>query len=226
MSTKKSIQVFTLLAASLLATACASQSETTQSSSTSSSQVTVKSSRKPSKSSTPTSAKATVGSSTTMTEQSRSSANQATSSSSSAISQENSNTATPQATATAAVSQLNPEAIARGDFSTLAGTWVNGKGESLVFDQSGFVSLGNNDPDLVLSTPLALNPNDGVLTGGFHHKKHGFGMALLVFPAGKMVKTFDQHGKEVETPVAPDDRDHIQIGQSLSLDAADRYYKQ
>lgn len=229
MSTKKSIQLFTLLAASLLATACGSKSESVQSSvATSSSRVTASSSSKKLESSTSASSKATAPNGSTKTEQASSSAAQGASSSSSAIAQDKPKTESNQAVQTP-VSQLNPEAIAKGDFSTLAGTWTNGRGESVTFDSKGFVSYagqgGQVDPELVMSSPLVLDTSTTILSAGLHHKKHGFGMALLVFPAGSVIQGVHADGTRFDSGMTPDARDHIQIGQSMEMSSDGRFYK-
>lgn len=220
MSTKKSIQLFTLLAASLLATACGSKSESTQSSAArSSSRVTASSGSKKMASSASASAKATAASRSTQSEQASSGAAQGASSSSSAIAQEKPKTESGQSAQTDA-SQLNLEAIATGDFSSLAGTWVNSKGASLTIDAHGVVtSLG----DGYVVHPWTFDANTGIISAGVTERVSRTGFGIIVFPAGKIA--VDQDGRPVTEYMRADDRDHIQVGQSLVADD-ERYYKQ
>lgn len=223
---KKSLQVFTLLAAALLATACDSGMMSTGSAPmTSDSQTLSSSTSEKGGNGTQASSQVSVDDQTTRVEEPSSSSSQGSGTPSSAIVPEKPKKDNGQESKRVA-SQLNAEAIAQGDLATLAGTWVNGKGERLVFDQNGLVAWGTGDTVPQLTVPFSLNPDDGVLTGALYDREKNFGVAVMVFPAGKMVKTVDQHGKEIETPVALDDRDHIQVGQAISLDLADRYYKQ
>lgn len=115
--------------------------------------------------------------------------------------------------------QLDAVAIANGDFTSLAGTWVNSLGESVVFDQNGLVAHGN--ASLVMEDGLALDTRNGVLSGSLRETATGFGAGMFVVPAGEVLWTVD--GEPVDMP--RDSRDYIEIGHSLATEA-ERYYRQ
>lgn len=208
MSTKKSIQLFTLLAASLLATACGSKSESTQSSSTSSSQVTAKSSNKTAKSSTAASSKASTGNSSTSTEQSRSSATQATSSPSS----ENKGVGNVQSE----TKSVSPDVV--------VGQWKNIQTEGMIqINADGSLA----DSSFTISS-VEKGP-DGQLTLGVG-SVNGGGFVIYYYPAGvpiplQLVKTVGD--KQVIEPIAdPTDvsRERIYSSNGIHLQVTQDQY--
>ena len=80
----------------------------------------------------------------------------------------------------AATSSLDMQAIASGDFSSMAGTWQDAKGNSYTFDASGIES------DVAkLETGDYSGPDEnGIYRAGIRWKNQT-GAAFLIIPAGK-----------------------------------------
>ena len=80
-------------------------------------------------------------------------------------------------------SGMNIQEIQNGDFSSIAGTWKNGKGWTLVFDGNGSADqVFLNGENMLVNR---IQPTDNHLSGGFSNPKHKVGGAIIRFiPAG------------------------------------------
>ena len=80
-------------------------------------------------------------------------------------------------------SGMNIQEIQNGDFSSIAGTWKNGKGWTLVFDGNGSAEqVFLNGENMLVNR---IQPTDNHLSGGFSNPKHKVGGAIIRFiPAG------------------------------------------
>lgn len=219
MSMKKSIQLFTLFSASLLLTACGSEVKPVEPSpSKHSRQVTVPSSSKTATSSSQSSA----SSDSVRPAPSSNKTTQPSSSPSSAIVQEAPKTESSQALKTTDVSQLNLTAMMQGDFSSLAGTWVNGKGQSVTIDSHGVVTSFDASHEV---SPWTINPDTGMISANVWLKPGGAGVGIKVLPAGKAAVVRDHNGNSIVVEMTLDERDHIEIGQDWAK-PDERYYRQ
>ena len=116
--------------------------------------------------------------------------------------------------------KMNIQEIQNGDFSSIAGTWRNGKGWTLVFDGAG-------SPDQVFLNGENMLVNriqqtDNHLSGGFSNPKYKVGGAIIRFiPAGTSLPVY------VEQIADPSDigKDRIWTGQSAGWEASDFFYR-
>ena len=105
----------------------------------------------------------------------------------------------------ASTSSLDVSAIANGDFTTIAGTWQNANGETLVFDNNGLVS----DTQVISSQGVS---GEKALFGIGPKDSEVGSAALFVIPAGVPTvggKTYQQ--------------DALVVGQSESAEATPYY---
>ena len=117
-------------------------------------------------------------------------------------------------------SGMNIQEIQNGDFSSIAGTWRNGKGWTLVFDGAGSADqVFLNGESMVVNR---IQPTDNHLSGGFANPKYKVGGAIIRFiPAGTSLPVY------VEQIADPSDigKDRIWTGQSAGWEASDFFYR-
>ena len=110
-------------------------------------------------------------------------------------------------------SQLDLEAIQKGDYSSIEGRWRNGKGSELVFDKNGLV---NNDLKLGNNFRMI----DSYLQGGV--SSGGPGAAILFIPAGvDMSVTADN---QTIADASDKKQDRILITQSVVVNNPEVFY--
>ena len=116
--------------------------------------------------------------------------------------------------------KMNIQEIQNGDFSSIAGTWRNGKGWTLVFDGAGSADqVFLNGESMVVNR---IQPTDNHLSGGFANPKYKVGGAIIRFiPGGTSLPVY------VEQIADPSDigRDRIWTGQSAGWEASDFFYR-
>ena len=77
--------------------------------------------------------------------------------------------------------KLDEQAILNGDFSTLVGTWRNGRGQEFTFDKNGLVNSGNIEKKSMGSHgTIEFSIRDGI---------SGYGMSI--YPAGLIMPGLD-----------------------------------
>ena len=117
-------------------------------------------------------------------------------------------------------SGMNIQEIQNGDFSSIAGTWKNGKGWTLVFDGNGSAEqVFLNGENMLINR---IQPTDNHLSGGFSNPKHKVGGAIIRFiPAGVTLPVY------VEQKADPSDsgKDRIWAGQSAWWEESDFFYR-
>ena len=117
-------------------------------------------------------------------------------------------------------SGMNIQEIQNGDFSSIAGTWRNGKGWTLVFDGNGSADqVFLNGENMLINR---IQQTDNHLSGGFSNPKHKVGGAIIRFiPAGTSLPVY------VEQIADPSDigKDRIWTGQSAGWEASDFFYR-
>ena len=117
-------------------------------------------------------------------------------------------------------SGMNIQEIQNGDFSSIAGTWRNGKGWTLVFDGNGSADqVFLNGENMLVNR---IQPTDNHLSGGFSNPKHKVGGAIIRFiPAGVTLPVY------VEQKADPSDsgKDRIWAGQSAWWEESDFFYR-
>lgn len=94
-------------------------------------------------------------------------------------------------TSTASSEQAQPastgmdiNAIASGDFSSIAGTWQNAKGETLVFDKNGFASNDWSLSDIIILPVSTVNPDGPYLCAGANKASGEPVGSFFAIPAG------------------------------------------
>ena len=117
-------------------------------------------------------------------------------------------------------SGMNIQEIQNGDFSSIAGTWKNGKGWTLVFDGNGSANqVFLNGENMLVNR---IQQTDNHLSGGFNNPKYKVGGAIIRFiPAGTSLPVY------VEQIADPSDigKDRIWTGQSAGWEASDFFYR-
>ena len=117
-------------------------------------------------------------------------------------------------------SGMNIQEIQNGDFSSIAGTWKNGKGWTLVFDGNGSADqVFLNGENMLVNR---IQPTDNHLSGGFSNPKHKVGGAIIRFiPTGVTLPVY------VEQKADPSDsgKDRIWAGQSAWWEESDFFYR-
>lgn len=124
-----------------------------------------------------------------------------------------------QPESTVAEQDLNIDAIANGDYTTLVGSWKNGRGESFIINSDGTTS--NNliieyHPEISdsINNPIPsvlIRPNDDSNIGG---------ASLELFKIG-FTNPYVEYGEHSDTS-----RPRIKISQSANFEANDYYYRQ
>lgn len=117
-------------------------------------------------------------------------------------------------------SGMNLQEIQNGNFSSIAGTWKNGKGWTLVFDGAGSADqVFLNGENMLVNR---IQPTDNHLSGGFANPKYKVGGAIIRFiPAGTSLPVY------IEQIADPSDigKDRIWTGQSAGWEASDFFYR-
>lgn len=117
-------------------------------------------------------------------------------------------------------SGMNLQEIQNGNFSSIAGTWKNGKGWTLVFGGGGSADqVSLNGENMLVNR---IQPTDNHLSGGFSNPKYQVGGAIIRFiPAGTSLPVY------VEQIADPSDigKDRIWTGQSAGWEASDFFYR-
>ena len=117
-------------------------------------------------------------------------------------------------------SGMNIQEIQNGNFSSIAGTWRNGKGWTLVFDGAGSADqVFLNGENMLVNR---IQQTDNHLSGGFSNPKYKVGGAIIRFiPAGTSLPVY------VEQIADPSDigKDRIWTGQSAGWEASDFFYR-
>lgn len=117
-------------------------------------------------------------------------------------------------------SGMNLQEIQNGNFSSIAGTWKNGKGWTLVFGGGGSADqVSLNGENMLVNR---IKPTDNHLSGGFSNPKYQVGGAIIRFiPAGTSLPVY------VEQIADPSDigKDRIWTGQSAGWEASDFFYR-
>ena len=101
--------------------------------------------------------------------------------------------------------KLDIRAIQNGDYSSLKGTWVDGTGHTLIFDDNGLV---DENYEMKLSY---FKENKGTLIGGYGPKNLPVGGAAVYIIPGGVPMTDDRSGTFVD-PIQTD-KDRIFAGQ-------------
>lgn len=117
-------------------------------------------------------------------------------------------------------SGMNLQEIQNGNFSSIAGTWKNGKGWTLVFDGAGSADqVFLNGENMLVNR---IQPTDNHLSGGFANPKYKVGGAIIRFiPAGTSLPVY------IEQIADHSDigKDRIWTGQSAGWEASDFFYR-
>ena len=126
---------------------------------------------------------------------------------------------TSEPAAESSESSMNEEEIKNGDYSSIAGTWKSGTGNTLVFDANGLVSETQHlseygDNDMYGFVSIGVLPKQGA--GGYVIAFIPKGKDYTITNAGETYKDASDH-----------DRDRIWAGQGLgtNTDPNSFYYK-
>ena len=113
--------------------------------------------------------------------------------------------------------KLDIKGIKNGDYSSLKGTWVDGLGHTLIFDENGLV---DENYEMNLSS---FKEHKGTLIGGYGPKNSPVGgAAVYIIPGG--VPMTDNRGSDIVDPIKTD-KDRIFAGQHFPRFANEFYYK-
>lgn len=113
--------------------------------------------------------------------------------------------------------KLDIQAIQNGDYSSLKGTWVDGTGHTLIFDNNGLV---DDNYEMKLST---FKENKGTLIGGYGPKNSPVGGAAVYIIPGGVPMTAYKNDNFVDP--APTDKDRIFAGQQFPRFADEFHYR-
>lgn len=114
-------------------------------------------------------------------------------------------------------SKMNLEELASGDFSSIAGTWKNGRGYTLIFDTNGLVS----DDSKMTRYP---HFEEGILKAGINLKEGG-GHSIAFVPSGEELSPLDDGRGRAFTDLSKHDQDRIVGSQNAFVMAsAEEYY--
>ena len=113
--------------------------------------------------------------------------------------------------------KMDIEDIKNGDYSSLVGTWVDGSGRKLTFDENGLVS---DDFKMEISHFKELK---GTLSGGFSYKNLPIGSVGVDFIPGGVKMSAYKNDAFVDP--APTDKDRIWLGHQLPRSEKDFYYR-
>ena len=208
----------TALCSAFLLVACSSKPSTEPSSSTSQSSKISSSSKSSTKASAKQSSasnEAKASSSTPQNSSDQSVSSQAEKPVENKTSADSNTSPTPAAPVTPPTSGMDVNALANGDFSSIAGTWQDDLGNQLVFDANGLLShtyRGNESSDYVLT-------NSQVYEGKFG--------AFLTHKSGNEVASFTAIPKGAPLPDTGNEspKERILVGQDLTYASQHPYYR-
>ena len=207
----------TALCSAFLLAACSSKPSTEASSSTSQSSKISSSSKSSTK---PSAKQSSASSSVTASSTPQTSSDQSVSSQAEKLvdnkTSADSNTPTTPANPVAPVaSGIDANALANGDFSSIAGTWQDDLGNQLVFDANGLVShtyRGNESSDCTLTNSQVHEGRFGAFLG---YKSGNDGASFTAIPKGApLPDTGNENPKE-----------RILVGQDLTYASQHPYYR-
>ena len=207
----------TALCSAFLLAACSSKPSTEASSSTSQSSKissSIKSSTKPSAKQSSASSSATA-SSTPQTSSDQSVSSQAEKPVENKTSADSNTPTTPATPVAPTTSGMDVNALANGDFSSIAGTWQDDLGNQLVFDANGLLShtyRGNESSDYTLT-------NSQVYEGKFG--------AFLTHKSGNEVASFTAipKGARLYDTGSENPKERILVGQDFTYASQHPYYR-
>ena len=208
----------TALCSAFLLVACSSKPSTEPSSSTSQSSKISSSSKSSTKASAKQSSasnEAKASSSTPQNSSDQSVSSQAEKPVENKTSADSNTSPTPAAPVTPPTSGMDVNALANGDFSSIAGTWQDDLGNQLVFDANGLLShtyRGNESSDYVLT-------NSQVYEGKFG--------AFLTHKSGNEVASFTAipKGARLYDTGSENPKERILVGQDFTYASQHPYYR-
>lgn len=116
-------------------------------------------------------------------------------------------------------SRMNIQEIQNGDFSSIAGTWRNGKGMSVTFDDNGISKINGAPTDQVVDR---FNHEFGYLSSSVHSTAPAGASAMSFFPAGQEFPASLKYGNFS----VDNSKDIIYWGQNVISDQSDLFYKE
>ena len=116
-------------------------------------------------------------------------------------------------------SGMNIQEIQNGDFSSIAGTWRNGKGMSVTFDDNGISKINGAPTDQVVDR---FNHEFGYLSSSVHSTAPAGASAMCFFPAGQEFPASLKYGNFS----VDNSKDIIYWGQNVISDQSDLFYKE
>ena len=116
-------------------------------------------------------------------------------------------------------SGMNIQEIQNGDFSSIAGTWRNGKGMSVTFDDNGISKINGAQTDQVVDR---FNHEFGYLSSSVHSTAPAGASAMSFFPAGQEFPASLKYGNFS----VDNSKDIIYWGQNVISDQSDLFYKE
>ena len=207
----------TALCSAFLLAACSSKPSTEPSSSTSQSSKISSSSKSSTKASAKQSSASSsaTASSTPQTSSEQSVSSQAEKPVDNKTSADSNTPTTPDTPVVPTTSGIDANALANGDFSSIAGTWQDDLGNQLVFDANGLLShtyRGNESSDYVLT-------NSQVYEGKFG--------AFLTHKSGNEVASFTAIPKGAPLPDTGSEnpKERILVGQDFTYASQHPYYR-
>lgn len=121
---------------------------------------------------------------------------------------------------TSQASDMNIAEIQKGNYSSIAGTWTNGMGMTLTFNNDGLVSDTS-----IISMDYA-STIDGFLKASIKGKSNDGGMAIAFLPAGVSLTESVTHSQNSGFSDSSDvSKDRIWAGQQVLSDKRVFYYK-
>lgn len=211
----------TALCSAFLLAACSSKPSTkVNSSSTSQTSQTSKTSSSGESSTKPSAKQSSASSSVTASSTPQTSSDQSVSSQAEKLvdnktSADSNTSPTPAAPVAQTTSGMDANALANGDFSSIAGTWQDDLGNQLVFDANGLVShtyRGNESSDCTLTNSQVHEGRFGAFLG---YKSGNDGASFTAIPKGApLPDTGNENPKE-----------RILVGQDLTYASQHPYYR-
>ena len=116
-------------------------------------------------------------------------------------------------------SGMNLQEIQNGNFSSIAGTWKNGKGMSVTFDDNGISKINGAPTDQVVDR---FNHEFGYLSSSVHSTAPAGASAMSFFPAGQEFPAALKYGNFS----VDNSKDIIYWGQNVISDQSDLFYKE
>lgn len=116
-------------------------------------------------------------------------------------------------------SGMNLQEIQNGNFSSIAGTWKNGKGMSVTFDDNGISKINGAPTDQVVDR---FNHEFGYLSSSVHSTAPTGASAMSFFPAGQEFPAALKYGNFS----VDNSKDIIYWGQNVISDQSDLFYKE